>query len=171
MDLTTAPYAAVLLRWSLAAVFVAHAMLKIQVFTIPGTVKYFQSLGLPGVLAYLTIAAELGGAAFLVLGIWPRLVALALVPMMLGTIILVHSKNGWLFSNTGGGWEYPAFWTAALVAVFLLGDGAWTLLPPPSVFKAHRNATTRSRGGTRLWCLPFFLDRDGLQNLNFSTPP
>jgi hypothetical protein len=25
------------------------------------------------------------------------------------------------------GWEYPAFWTAALVAVFLLGDGRATL--------------------------------------------
>lgn len=134
MDIVSAPYAVLLLRWCLAAMFVAHAMLKIRVFTIPGTVKYFESLGLPGVLAYLTMAAELGGAAFLVLGIWPRLVALALVPMMLGTILLVHGKNGWLFSNTNGGWEYPAFWTAALVAVFLLGDGAGTLLPSPFSF-------------------------------------
>jgi len=101
------------------------------VFTIPGTIKYFESLGLPGWFAYVTITAELGGAACLLLGIYPRYVALLLVPLMLGTIIKVHGKNGWLFSNKDGGWEYPAFWTAALVAVFLLGDGAATLLASP----------------------------------------
>jgi hypothetical protein len=28
---------------------------------------------------------------------------------MLGTVVLVHGANGWLFTNKGGGWEYPAF--------------------------------------------------------------
>ena len=131
IDLATAPYAVLLLRWCLAAMFIAHAMLKWRVFTIPGTIKYFESLGLPGWFAYATITAELGGAACLLVGIYPRYVALLLVPLMLGTIIKVHGKNGWLFSNKDGGWEYPAFWTAALVAVFLLGDGAATLLASP----------------------------------------
>ena len=36
----------------------------------------------------------------------------------------VHGKNGWEFTNKGGGWEYPAFWAAALLVLFLLGDGA-----------------------------------------------
>ncbi len=102
--------------------FIAHAMLKVSVFTIPGTVKYFQSLHLPGWLAYVTIAAELGGAACLILGIYPRYVALLMVPLIVGTIVTVHGKNGWLFSNKDGGWEYPAFWAAALVALFLLGE-------------------------------------------------
>jgi putative oxidoreductase len=128
IDPATAPYASLLLRLCLGAMFIAHAMLKVRVFTIPGTVKYFESLGLPGFFAYVTIAAELGGAAALILGIWPRYVALLLVPLMLGTIVTVHGKNGWLFSNKDGGWEFPAFWSAALVAVFLLGDGAFTLL-------------------------------------------
>jgi putative oxidoreductase len=43
----------------------------------------------------------------------------------------VHGKNGWLFSNKGGGWEFPAFWAAALFALFLLGDGVLTLVPSP----------------------------------------
>lgn len=128
IDSATAPYAVFLLRLCLGAMFIAHAMLKVRVFTIPGTVKYFESLGMPGFFAYVTIAAELGGAAALILGIWPRYVALLLVPLMLGTIAMVHGKNGWLFSNKDGGWEYPAFWSAALLAVFLLGDGAFTLL-------------------------------------------
>ena len=129
IDAATAPYAALLLRLCLGAMFIAHALLKWRVFTIPGTIKFFQSLGLPGWFAYVTIAAELGGAACLILGLYPRVVALLLVPLMLGTIVTVHGKKGWLFSNPDGGWEYPAFWAAALLALFLLGDGAATLLP------------------------------------------
>jgi putative oxidoreductase len=129
IDPATAPYACLLLRLCLGAMFIAHAMLKVRVFTITGTVKYFESLGLPGFFAYITIAAELCGAAALILGIWPRYVALLLVPLMLGTIVTIHGKNGWLFTNKDGGWEFPAFWSAALLAVFLLGEGAFTLLP------------------------------------------
>lgn len=129
IDTTLAPYAALLLRLCLGAMFIAHAMMKAR--SLPGTVTFFESLGLPGWVAYVTIAAELGGAACLILGIWPRYVALLLMPLMIGTIVTVHGKNGWLFSNTGGGWEYPAFWTAALLAVFLIGDGAAVLLASP----------------------------------------
>ena len=133
IDNSTAPYAALLLRLSLGALFLAHAMLKVKVFTIPGTVKYFQSLGLPGFMAYVTIATELSGAFCLILGIYPRYVALLLVPLILGTIVMVHSKKGWLFSNPDGGWEFPAFWAAALVTLFLLGDGKAVLLASPAL--------------------------------------
>lgn len=131
IDVVTAPYAALILRVCLGIMFVAHAMLKVRVFTIPGTVAFFKSLGLPGWLAYVTIAAELAGAACLILGLYPRYVALLLIPLILGTIVTVHGKNGWVFANTGGGWEFPAFWAAALFVQFLLGDGAWTLVPSP----------------------------------------
>jgi putative oxidoreductase len=133
VDAQTAPYAALLLRLCLAAMFLAHALLKLRVFTIPGTVKFFESLGLPGWIAYATIAAELAGTACLALGVWPRYVALLLVPLILGTIVTVHGKNGWLFSNKDGGWEFPAFWAAALVVLFLLGDGPAALLPSPGL--------------------------------------
>ena len=94
IDLATGPYAIVLLRLSLAVLFFAHAELKLFVFTPAGTAGYFKSLGLPGWLAYVTIAVEILGAAALFLGVWPRLAALALVPLMLGPIITVHGKAG-----------------------------------------------------------------------------
>jgi putative oxidoreductase len=134
IDSILAPYGILLLRLSLGALFIAHAMLKIRVFTIPGTIAFFQSLGLPGWMAYVTIAAELIGATCLILGIYPRLAALVLVPLILGTIVTVHGKKGWLFSNPDGGWEFPAFWAAALLAVFLLGDGAAVLVASPALF-------------------------------------
>ena len=51
IDARTAPYAALTLRVSLGVMFIAHALLKLFVFSLPGTVGFFQSLGLPGVLA------------------------------------------------------------------------------------------------------------------------
>lgn len=121
--------AALLLRIALGVMFYAHAWLKIKVYTPAGAVKYFESLGLPGFVAYLTMAAEIVGGTLLILGVGTRWVALALVPLILGTIVLVHGKKGWLFSNPDGGWEYPAFWIVGLVALALLGDGTAALGP------------------------------------------
>lgn len=133
IDPATAPFAALILRLCLGIMFIAHAMLKWRVFTLPGTIAFFKSLGLPGWFAHVTITVELVGAAGLILGVCPRYVALLLIPLILGTIVTVHGKNGWLFSNKDGGWEYPAFWAAALFVQFLLGDGMWTLVPSPSI--------------------------------------
>jgi len=121
--------AALLLRLALGVMFLAHAWVKIKVFTPAGTAQYFKSLGLPGELAYLTIAAEVGGGILLILGIETRWVALALVPLILGTIVMVHGKAGWQFTNKDGGWEYPAFWAVGLLALALLGDGSAALGP------------------------------------------
>ena len=122
-----APYAGTLLRLALGGLFLAHGLTKLLVFTPAGTAAYFQSLGLPGVLGYFTIVAELGIATALLLGVYARWIGLLGVPLLLGTIVTVHGANGFSFANAGGGWEYPAFWALALVVLFLLGDGRWTL--------------------------------------------
>lgn len=122
-----APYAATLLRLALGVLFLVHALTKLLVFTPASTAAFFESLGLPGVLGYLTIAVELAISAALLLGIYARWIGLLGVPLLLGTIVTVHGANGFSFANAGGGWEYPAFWALALVVLFLLGDGRWTL--------------------------------------------
>lgn len=120
--------AALFLRGALGIMFVAHALLKYLVFTPAGTVQFFESLGLPGPLAYATIAAELVGGVLLVLGVYTRTVSFALLPILLGAA-WAHSGNGWLFTSPNGGWEYPAFWLVALVAQSLIGEGAFALRP------------------------------------------
>ncbi|WP_312704410.1 DoxX family protein [Stenotrophomonas lactitubi] len=122
-----AAYAATLLQLGLGVLFLVHALTKLLVFTPAGTAAFFESLGLPGVLGYLTIAVELTISAALLLGIYARWIGLLGVPLLLGTIVTVHGANGFSFANAGGGWEYPAFWALALVVLFLLGDGRWTL--------------------------------------------
>jgi putative oxidoreductase len=126
---STAPYAALILRVSLGIMFLAHVELKIFVFTIPGFVGFFASMGLPAILAYGVIALELVGGVALILGIYASWVAVPLALEMLGTVILVHGANGWLFTNKGGGWEYPAFWAICLAVLYLLGDGALAIRP------------------------------------------
>jgi putative oxidoreductase len=119
--------AAAILRVALGVLFLAHAGLKIFVFTPAGTVGFFQSLGFPGPLAHLVIAAEVLGGVALILGVWTRWVSLALVPILLGSIYASHGAAGFFFSNAGGGWEFPAFWTVTLVVQSLLGDGTFAL--------------------------------------------
>lgn len=127
IDTRTAPYAALLLRVSLGGLFLAHAGLKLFVFTPAGTAGFFGSVGLPPALAYLTIAAEIIGGIALILGLWTRVVAIAVTPILLGAIFAVHGSAGFFFSNPHGGWEYPAFWSVALIVQALLGDGAYAL--------------------------------------------
>lgn len=121
------PFAALVLRIALGVLFLAHAWMKYAVFTPAGTANYFRSLGLPGFVGYLTMAAETGGGVLLILGVATSLVSLALIPLIVGTIVLVHGRNGWGFANAGGGWEFPAFWAVALFVQALLGSGAFSL--------------------------------------------
>jgi putative oxidoreductase len=118
--------AALALRVGLGAMFVAHALLKYLVFTPAGTVKFFESIGLPGPLAYVTIGAELVGGVLLILGAYTRVVAALLVPILLGAT-WAHSGNGWLFTAPKGGWEYPAFLTLVGIVVALVGSGRYAI--------------------------------------------
>ena len=127
IDSRTAPYAAALLRIVLGGLFFAHAGLKLFVFTPAGTAQFFAGLGLPGALAYLVIAAEILGGAALIIGVYARLAALALIPILLGAIATVHGPAGFFFSNPNGGWEFPALWIVGLGSVALLGEGAFAL--------------------------------------------
>lgn len=120
-------YGALLLRLASGGLFLAHAATKLLVFTPAGTVAYFQSLGLPGPLAYVVITLELAIGIALVLGFHGRWFALLGIPLLLGTIVSVHGAAGFSFANPGGGWEYPAFWSVALLVQWLIGDGALAL--------------------------------------------
>lgn len=119
-------YAALILRVSLGFMFIAHGLLKVMVFTLPGTVQFFDSVGFAGWMAYPVTMLEIIGGSLLVLGIVTRWAAIALIPVLLGALS-VHIGNGWLYTNANGGWEYVAFLTMACVVQALLGDGAYSL--------------------------------------------
>lgn len=120
-------HAALLLRLSMGVLFLAHGLiLKVLTFTPAGTAAFFESLGYPALFAYIVIAAEIGGGLALIAGVRVRLVSLLFVPLMIGAT-LQHLGNGWTFSNAGGGWEFPLFWTVLLFVQALLGAGSLSL--------------------------------------------
>ena len=111
--------ASALLRVSLGVMYLAHGVvLKLFTFGLAGTAGYFASLGLPPSFAYLVFAAETAGGVLLLANVATGWVSLALIPVLAGAF-WVHAGNGWVFSNAGGGWEFPLFLIVLSVAVAL----------------------------------------------------
>lgn len=131
MQNNTAMVGATVLRIALGVLFLSHAGLKIFVFTPAGTAQFFESVGVPGFVAYLVMTLEALGGIALILGIYTRLAALALIIPPLGAIAAVHGGAGFFFNNPNGGWEFPAFWIVVLIVQALIGDGAYALKPAP----------------------------------------
>jgi putative oxidoreductase len=129
IDLKTAPYAALGLRVTTGALFLFHGLVKLFVFTPAGTAGYFESIGLPGALGYLTMLVEIAGGIALILGFKARIVSLALVPVLLGAAWFGHGSSGFNWSNPNGGWEYPVMWAVVMAALAALGDGPYALSP------------------------------------------
>ena len=138
VDTRLAPYGLLVLRLSLGVMFLAHAWLKVAVFTPTGFAGFLGQVGYPGTLAWPIILAEALGGLALILGVYTRAVSVALLPILLGAV-LVHAGNGWVFNAPNGGWEYPAFLTLAALVQALAGDGAFALRPTrvPAALRAR----------------------------------
>lgn len=126
-DIRYTDYGIALLRISLGVMFIAHGVvLKYFTYTLAGTAQFFESIGLPGPLAYIVFGMEAVGGVLLVLGVRTREVSAALIPVLVGAL-WVHSGNGWVFSSANGGWEYPLYLIVLSAAQVLLGEGAFAL--------------------------------------------
>lgn len=103
-----APHVHWLLRLSLAGTFIAHGIPK---FPPDGLVQ----MGLPLPVGWAVAFGEVGAGIALVVGAFTddrltRLGGLLVVVIMIGAIVLVHAKNGWLGGN--GGMEFQALMLA-----------------------------------------------------------
>ena len=126
VDDKLAPYGALLLRVGLGAMWIAHALLKGFVFTLPGFAAWLDTQGLPSAMAWPVFTLELMGGLAILLGFYGRHMALFLTPIML-VAAWTHFPNGWLHTSPGGGWEYPVFLVVVSFAYGLIGDGAFSL--------------------------------------------
>ncbi len=125
-------YGALVARLAFGGMLVSHGLLKLTVFTMPGTVAFFESQGFPAVMAYLTVFGEIVGGTAILIGLYTRLASLLSIPILLGATF-VHAGNGWVFSNTGGGWEYPVFLAVIAVSVALQGGGPFAIRKLPII--------------------------------------
>lgn len=116
-----------ILRIALGIVLMAHSLyLKLVVYTLAGTAQFFGSIGLPEILAYIVFSVEAVAGVALLLGFKTRVFSALVIPILLGAT-WVHSANGWLFNNAGGGWEYPLLLTMMAVAQLGMGDGKYAI--------------------------------------------
>ena len=72
IDTRLAPYGALLLRIALGVMFIAHAYLKLAVFTVPGFAGFLGQVGLPQIFAWPIILAEIAGGVALIVGFHAR---------------------------------------------------------------------------------------------------
>lgn len=118
---------ALILRVALGTVLLAHSLyLKLLVFSLAGTAQFFASIGLPEILAYVVFLAESVAGVALLLGFNTRIFSALVIPILLGAT-WVHLPNGWLFSNAGGGWEYPLILVFMATVQLGLGDGKYAI--------------------------------------------
>lgn len=129
---TNLNYGVLITRISLGGILLARGLLKLLDFTIPGTVGYFASLGLPEITAYLTIFAEVAGGTAILLGLYVRLAALLSIPMLL-RVLWIHAGDGWVFGAGGGSWEFPLLLGLLAGAVAFQGSGLFALRKLPVI--------------------------------------
>lgn len=105
-----------LLRVVLGIVFLAHGAVKFQ-SGITNIAGWFDSIGLPGGLAYIVATIELVGGIALILGIGTRVVSALIGLIMVGAIIKVNFALGFI-----DGYAYDL--VLLIVAVYLVLNGS-----------------------------------------------
>lgn len=120
-------HGALISRFGLGIVLLDHSVyLKAVVYSLAGTASYFGSIGLPEALAYPVFAIEAIAGVALIVGYKVRVASLLVIPILLGAT-WAHAPNGWLFTNAGGGWEYPLFLAIVAAVQSFLGSGSYAL--------------------------------------------
>ena len=105
-----------ILRVVLGISFFIHGLTKFQ-GGIENIVGWFDSIGLPGGLAYVVAVIELVGGLALVLGLGSRVVSILLSLVMIGAIIKVKLAVGFLGNGQMAGYELDLAFLAMAVVI------------------------------------------------------
>ena len=128
IDHRTAPYAALVLRLSLAFFFLAHLYRKFAVTGYDNWWSGMQKAGYADWVSAYTLGAEFAGAILLLLGVYTRYVSMLVLPVLIAITYHHAIRKGFWFSD--GGAEFALAWTFMLCVQVLLGDGAYALRVP-----------------------------------------
>ncbi len=88
----------------LGLIFFIHGLSKFQ-GGLNNTAGFFDSIGIPGFMAYVVATIELIGGIALILGIGTRIVSLLFAVIMLGAIATVKLPAGLLGNGQMAGYE------------------------------------------------------------------
>ncbi|MDF2959832.1 MAG: oxidoreductase [Paenibacillus sp.] len=110
-----------LVRILLGVMFIGHGAAKFQM-GLGNVSGWFESIGLPGIFAYVVAYLEIIGGAALILGFATRYISVVYVLLMLGAIIIVKLPMGLLGDGKAAGFELELAYM--LVALVLTVDPA-----------------------------------------------
>lgn len=109
-----------LLRISIAAVFLAHAIVRIGNHTIGRFGDFLDNKGFMygTAIVWLLTAFEIAGGILLALGYFTKVMATGFILILLLGIILIHFSQGWFVGEHGtGGTEYSFILIMSLITV------------------------------------------------------
>ena len=112
--------ALILLRISVAAIFISHAFVRITNGTIPRFAAFLEDKGLPFGMAtvWLITVYEIAGGSLLIIGRFTRWLAAGFILLLLAGIIIIHAFQGWFVGEHGtGGTEYSFVLIMALLVI------------------------------------------------------
>ncbi|RCW63159.1 DoxX family protein [Saliterribacillus persicus] len=110
-----------ILRVVLGLTFFVHGLVKFQ-GGIENTVDWFESIGLPGFLAYGVGLVELLGGIALILGLFSRIVSVLIAIIMVGAILKVKIAAGFI-----DGYELDLALLAMSVFIAINGSKAFAV--------------------------------------------
>ena len=119
-----------LIRVTVGGTLLAHGWVKVTVFGVGAVAA--NALAKRGIepalpLAYAITFLETVGAVCLMLGLFTRLMAAALAVELAVITFVAHWPNGYFFTASGGGWEYPLLGGLVILAIALRGGGPYSL--------------------------------------------
>ena len=112
--------ALILLRISVAGIFLAHAIVRIAGGTTERFAGFLTGKGFPFalIIVWLITVYEIAGGVLLLIGKFTRWISLGFILMLLVGIIIIHAANGWFVGEHGtGGIEYSFILIISLIVI------------------------------------------------------
>lgn len=129
-----------ILRVILGFTFFIHGLVKFQ-GGIENIAGWFESIGLPGFLAYAVALLEMVGGIALVIGLGSRVISALFVLLMLGATFKVKLAGGFLGNGQGAGYELDLA-LLAMALVIAINDSK--LFALDRVLLKGKNSETQS---------------------------
>lgn len=110
----------IVMRVAIAVFFMAHAVVRVALDTIPGFGGFLTNRGIPFGLAvvWAITVFEIAGGFLFALGKFVRWLSIGFQAICWGGIVIIHAKLGWFVGEHGtGGVEYSLCLSVALLAL------------------------------------------------------
>ena len=115
-----------ILRVILGFIFFIHGLSKFQ-GGISNTAGFFDSIGIPGFMAYVVAVIELAGGIAVILGIGTKMVSVLFAFIMLGAIFTAKLSAGLLGNGQMAGYELDLLLLAASIYFVLAKESPLSL--------------------------------------------